>query len=1024
AWTELKLGNIDCMMGVQPSVYVGELQTLDDVIGFAQSTGFVYEFNLNQLTEEKRAELGWTQGGAYNNPILLDPEVKEAMAMCIDKDAFVSDVLEGLGTYADSLIPDINPWYHRYETPVPFDTAAARQMLMDDGWNMDAAGNPATPTTTPLYGYFEDVLQPLEFRFVTLNDPPEWLAGANLMVDWCAEAGVKLNLELVAPNQMNTIWYYGDYDTWLWDWIFTPFSEPSTDILSVLTTAEIGSWSDVFMSEPVFDAMYNESVRAMDPVARGAILDEMQDFAYEHFSCQCVAYRKELYAVSTLNWGNYGDWEEDFILMPDQGFPYLYMLISPNGPNAEDPSNQAPVITSLDAQFEGYVDTAIDFSGSATDGTTLQYQWYWGDGTTSGWQSSPSATHTYAEDGYYTVYFAARESDDATTADYFITWGQTEAKVIDASNTAPHSLSISYDPLMFDTGDVVTFTGSAVDDEDDELDYSWSFGDMYSAKGPVVEHQYLTAGSYTVTMSVTDNRVGTDPRPVTTNALVIAGGNSPPTIDVPDFPDVDTDVEYNFTVTASDPESDPIAYTWEWGDGTISVTDVDYALHTYDVQDVYDLTVYADDQTGVDGHNVSDTGTVTVLSAINAEPVVVSFVASETAVYTDQDVSFTSVATDADGDPLRFTFAFGDGTFAVEENVATAPDEEVSFTVTHTYDTAGTVTAYVYVWDMQDNTSSSPVSITVEANAAPLVPDLSYPTVMANTTVVFTTDPFDPDGDEMSIWWDFGDSSSMESGATVTHMYVMPDDYVYRVYVDDGHEHNETKAGVITVLSEDTNFAPEITPLVNMTALVGETVVFNATATDVNDDVLVYTWDFGDGSGLAVGREVEHVYSVADEYTFTVYVDDGEFNESAEAVVNVSASAPPVADAGADQAVDIGAEVSFDGSGSTDDLSVVNYTWTFSYDGGTETLYGEAPEFTFEVAGEYNVTLTVKDFEGQTDADYVTITVDDDKSFIQEYGLWIALVAAIVVVAVVVMVLKGRKGGKVPSTAVEGIEET
>ena len=302
------------------------------------------------------------------------------------------------------------------------------------------------------------------------------------------------------------------------------------------------------------------------------------------------------------------------------------------------------------------------------------------------------------------------------------------AKVIDASNTAPHSLSISYDPLLFDTGDVVTFTGSAVDDEDDELDYSWSFGDMYSAKGPVVEHQYLTAGSYTVTMSVTDNRVGTDPRPVTTNALVIAGGNSPPTIDVPDFPDVDTDVEYNFTVTASDPESDPIAYTWEWGDGTISVTDVDYALHTYDVQDVYDLTVYADDLTGVDGHNVSDTGAVTVLSAINAAPVVVSFVASDTTVYTDQEVSFTAVATDADGDPLRFTFAFGDGTFAVEENVATVPDEEVSFTVTHTYDTAGTVTAYVYVWDMQDNTSSS-ASVDhgrgerCPAGSRPVVPD-------------------------------------------------------------------------------------------------------------------------------------------------------------------------------------------------------------------------------------------------------------------------------------------------------------
>lgn len=1025
AWSNLKIGEIDCMIGVQPSTYTEELPTLDDVIGFAQSTGFVYEFNLNQLTPEKRDELGWYQGGAYNNQILLDPEVKMAMAMCVNKTFFVEDVLMGLGSYADSLIPDINPWYHRYENPVSFDTAAARQMLMADGWNMDLAGNPASADQTPLYGMFDGELQPLEFRFVTLNDPIEWQQGAQYMVEWCAEAGVKLNLELVAPNQMNTIWYYGDYDTWLWDWIFTPFSEPSTDILSVLTTDEIGSWSDVFMSEPVFDALYNASVREMDPVARRVILDEMQDFAYEDFSCQCVAYRKELYAVSTLNWGNFGDWEEDFILMPDQGFPYLYMMISPIGENAV-PQNQAPVIASLDEEFQGYMGEAIDFNGLATDGAgeILEYQWYWGDGETSGWLTSGTTTHTYAEDGYYTVYFAARESNDLTTADYYITWAKTVAKVIDASNTAPHSLGISYDPLVFDTGDVVTFTGSAVDDDGDEIDYSWTFGDMYSAKGQVVEHQYLVPGSYTVTLYANDSRVGLDPRPVMTNTLVVVGGNQAPTIDVPDFPDVITDVSYDFSVTASDPESDPIRYTWEWGDGTMTVTDVDSASHTYDVQDIYELTVYADDQTGVGGHNVSDTGVVTVMSVDNVAPVIVSFVADETTVYTGGDVTFTAVATDADGDPMRFTFAFGDDSFAVEESEATAPDEQVTFTVTHTYESSGTMTARVYVWDMQDNTTSSDVTITVELNSAPLVPVLTDLTVRANETVTFTTEPLDPDGDDMTIWWDFGDDSPMEPGATVTHEYVMPDEYAYRVWVDDGHDHNETRAAVITVLSEFENFAPEVEALENMTALVGEAVVFNATATDVNEDVLTYTWDFGDGSGLSVGQEVHHVYSAADEYTFMVYVSDGEFNESADAVVNVSASAPPVADAGDDQAVDVGAEVSFDGSGSTDDMLVVNYTWTFSYDGGTETLYGEAPEFTFEVAGEYNVTLTVKDFEGQTDADYVTITVDDGKSFIQEYGLWIALLAAIVVVAVVVMVLKGRKGGKAPETAVEGIEET
>jgi ABC-type transport system substrate-binding protein/PKD repeat protein len=1033
AWLELTLGNIDCMMGVAPSVYVGDLPDEENVIGFAQSTGFVYEFNLNQLTEEMRDDLGWTGGpDAWNNQILLDPVVKEALAMCIDKYEFIEEALEGLGTYADSLIPDVNPWYHMYENPVDFDTAAARQMLMDAGWNMDAAGNPALADQVPLYGMFEDELQPLSFRFCTLNDVPEWQIGAQLIQEWCAEAGVQLNLELKSPNQMNTIWYTGSYDTWLWDWIFTPLSDPSTDVLSVLSTMEIGSWSDVYMSDPVFDALYNESLRAMDPVARQLIVDEMQNVAYEHFSCQCIAYRKELYAVSDLRWGNFGDWEDKFMLMPDQGLPYLYMMMSPSGPNAGDPPNPAPAITSLDDTFEGLVDEPISFSGSATDATTLEYQWYWGDGTTSGWLSSPSTTHTYAEDGYYDVYFAARESDEDTTADFFITWGMTTAIVTDMSNTAPHSLSISFDPPNPDTGDLVTFTGSAVDDESDELEYTWYFGDQYSSRGPVVEHQYIETGSYTVTMSVTDNHVGDGARPVTTNALVVVSGNSPPTIDVPDFSDVEKDVSYDFSVTASDPDSDPLRYTWDWGDGTpMTVTDTDTASHTYTVQGQHILTVYADDLTGVDGHNVSDTGEVIVMSVANSAPVIVSFDPTNTDPYTGEEVSFTGVATDADGDGLRFTFDFGDGTYAVENEAATAPDTEVTVTVDHVYTAGGTVTATLYVWDFQANTSSSGVTMTVTANDEPLVDDLPYMDVMVNTTVTLSVDPFDPDGDDLTIWWDFGDESPMESGASVEHMYVLPGEYVYRVYVDDGHSHNVTKAAIINVLSY-VNIAPEVDALVNKTALVFEMVEFNATATDPNDDVLVYTWDFGDDSDLMVGQEVEHAYDAVGEYTFTVYVDDGEFNESESATMTVSASDPPVADAGPDQTVTVGDDVTFDGGDSTDDVGVENYTWTLTYEDETVTLYGVSPEFTFDVVGEYEVTLTVLDIEDQNDTDTVTITVeeeddggeeeDDEKTFLEAYGLPLGIVIALLIIALVLFfVMKGRKGKAASAAEVEGL---
>ncbi|HUU07803.1 MAG TPA: PKD domain-containing protein, partial [Thermoplasmata archaeon] len=838
--------------------------------------------------------------------------------------------------------------------------------------------------------------------------------------DWCALAGIQLNTDVLTANEMNNVWYTGAYDIWLWDWIFSPLSDPSTDILSVLTTMEIGTWSGEYMSIPEYDNLFNESLILMDPVARQAIVDEMQNIAYEDFCCQCVAYRKELYGVNTGVWEDYGDWDSNFMLMPDQSFPYVFMMMSPSGPDAANPPNPAPTITGVDPLIEGYVDTPISFTGTANDESTLAYKWFWGDDTTpTDWMTSPSATHTYAEDGYYEVYFAAKEVSEEDTADFFISWTNTTVMVIDQSNTAPHSLGIEISPSNPDTGDVVTFTGSAVDDDGDDLSFSWSFGDLYSAKGMEATHQYTETGSYTVTMYVTDNRLGDQTRPVSTNELLIVSGNVPPTIDVPDFADVQKDDSYDFSVTVSDDDDDPLTLTWDWGDGTETVTSIDAASHVYSALGEHALTVYVDDGTGVDGHNVSDTGLVTVTSLDNTAPEVKSLVPSKSDPYTGEEISFTGIANDSEGDALRFTFAFGDGAYEVFESPATDPDTEVEFTVTHTYESAGPLSAYLYVWDYQDNSSSSPVSITVIANAAPLIGELVDMDVLIDNEVTFTVSPFDPDGDDMSTWWDFGDGSDMAEGTTVTHSYGAAGDHVYRVYVNDDHGHNVTKAAIVYVFDPSTNLPPEIVFLGDKTELVHAQITFNVTASDPNDDLLTYTWDFGDDSDLVVGETVQHAYTSTGNFTFVVHVDDGEFNESASAMATVGTSAAPVADAGVNRSVTVGDYVTFDGSGSEDDVGIVNYTWTFSYGGSKQTLYTVSPEFTFDVAGTFTVTLTVKDAENQTDSAEVVVTVQDDQeTFLETYGLPLGILGALVVVALVALLaMKGRKGGKAAESA-------
>ena len=81
--------------------------------------------------------------------------------------------------------------------------------------------------------------------------------------------------------------------------------------------------------------------------------------------------------------------------------------------------------------------------------------------------------------------------------------------------------------------------------------------------------------------------------------------NHAPTISVGDRADVDAKMEETFTVTASDVDStDSLRFTWIWGDGLVTVTDVPTADHTYNTKGTYTLTVWADDLTGLEAHNV------------------------------------------------------------------------------------------------------------------------------------------------------------------------------------------------------------------------------------------------------------------------------------------------------------------------------------------------------------------------------------------------------------------------------------
>jgi PKD repeat protein len=94
----------------------------------------------------------------------------------------------------------------------------------------------------------------------------------------------------------------------------------------------------------------------------------------------------------------------------------------------------------------------------------------------------------------------------------------------------------------------------------------------------------------------------------------------------------------------------------------------------------------------------------------------------------------------------------------------------------------------------------------------------------------------------------------------------------------------------------------------------------------------------------------------------------------------------PVADAGDDVQVEVGSNVTFNGTGSSDDKGIVSYVWSF-VDDGSQTLFGPTPYYVFENAETFAVTLNVTDDDGLYSTDVVLVTVVDDQPPTADAGL-------------------------------------
>ena len=172
---------------------------------------------------------------------------------------------------------------------------------------------------------------------------------------------------------------------------------------------------------------------------------------------------------------------------------------------------------------------------------------------------------------------------------------------------------------------------------------------------------------------------------------------------------------------------------------------------------------------------------------------------------------------------------------------------------------------------------------------------------------------------------------------------------------------------------------------------IGETVVLDGSGSlDPDGGEITYSWSLVEkpqGSGVELLNPNSCNTSITPDlhgdYLVQLVVSDDLCESEPDTVLVTTENRPPVADAGYDQIVSVGATVSLNGGASADPDgdAISGYQWIIVSrpDGSTATLSDAHivnPTFVADLGGEYIIELTVSDWELESEPDRVMITAN------------------------------------------------
>jgi peptide/nickel transport system substrate-binding protein len=254
----LKAHEIDAIEAV-PATAIKTLKsagfTITQVPGVDQ-TDFIFNSNPKKKTHRE----------------LLNLKLKEAFAHAVDRDQIIRVVFLGTAKPADSIVPQATgAWHNPQLKPESFDLGLANKMLDQLGYKRGSGGVRVANGHKMAY----DVITPTSVQSTSRT--------FQIMQASFAKIGVQLRQKALdattAFDQMSgPNGKYLNFDLALWDWV--ALIDPDF-MLSVVTCAQYGGWSDSGYCDKKYDRMYSQQQLTPNQDKRRALVWKMQKYLYD-----------------------------------------------------------------------------------------------------------------------------------------------------------------------------------------------------------------------------------------------------------------------------------------------------------------------------------------------------------------------------------------------------------------------------------------------------------------------------------------------------------------------------------------------------------------------------------------------------------------------------------------------------------------------------------------------------------------------------------------------------------------------